>query len=125
MSKPHFIPTYPGSLSWRVVDGAVEIGLVLRDGAVYEARHPGGAPAGRFATIVEAGRALKNGAREAALRRLTAEWEVFADRVGFTRIGSPLGSADEHLADERLSPEERDYVARFVARWDAAVRDRA
>lgn len=39
------------------------------------------------------------------------------------RIGVELGSADEHLTDERLTPSQRVWLRDFVERWDAAVSD--
>jgi hypothetical protein len=35
--------------------------------------------------------------------------------------GLSLGSADEHLFDEQLTQEQRDWLSAFCGRWDEAV----
>ncbi|MCH2220203.1 MAG: hypothetical protein MK097_07760 [Dechloromonas sp.] len=47
-----------------------------------------------------------------ALIREYAEWNEAQ--------GISLGSADEHLFDERLTDEQRAWLHRFCERWDAA-----
>jgi hypothetical protein len=39
--------------------------------------------------------------------------------------GLKLGSADEHVNDETLTEIQRAWLARFIARWDAACEEEA
>lgn len=37
--------------------------------------------------------------------------------------GVKLGSADEHLSDESLTQQQRDWIADFCRRWEEAERN--
>lgn len=48
---------------------------------------------------------------------LVKEYSLFCQFIGFE-----LGSADEHLCDLRLTPDERAWLRVFCRRWDAMER---
>jgi hypothetical protein len=48
---------------------------------------------------------------------LCAEYEAWNAAQGLN-----LGSADEHLFDESLSPEQRQWVKNFSRRWESVAR---
>lgn len=60
-------------------------------------------------------RALKQYEDE-ALEDLVVEHKTFCRGIGLE-----LGSADEHLNDPRLSPEQRAWLRDFANRWDAVL----
>lgn len=49
---------------------------------------------------------------------LCAEYDAWNHHQGLD-----LGSADEHLCDESLTEEQRDWLRDFCDRWDAAARE--
>lgn len=49
------------------------------------------------------------------LDRLTDHYENFNKREGLK-----LGSADEHVHDEKLTPNQRSHVRRFSKTWEKA-----
>lgn len=57
----------------------------------------------------------KNQTSEDTIAALCDEYKDFNKEHGLN-----LGSADEHLFDETLTSEQRQWVADFVRRWDEA-----
>lgn len=55
-------------------------------------------------------------ASEGALNRLIAEYEAWNKAQGLE-----LGSADEHLFDENLTSEQREWLRVFCERWESVA----